>query len=69
MGVATKPQDDAKAMKDEYVKGATIADLAAKYNHSEQEVTDTVTAEPKADELPTQADEDSKPTDETKKGK
>lgn len=69
MGVDTKPQDDAKAMTTEYVKGTTIADIALKYNHTEQEVTEVVTNESKVEEQPTQAQEDSKPAVETKKSK
>ena len=43
MAVSNKPSDDAKAMTEEYVKGVSIADIAAKYNHTEQEVEAVVT--------------------------
>jgi Mor family transcriptional regulator len=69
MGVNNQPQDDAKAMTAEYVKGATIADLALKYNHSEQEVETVVTKDADTEELPTQAQEDSKPAEAPKKDK
>lgn len=44
MAVNNQPKDDAKAMTDEYVKGATIASLAEKYNHTEHEVEAIVTS-------------------------
>lgn len=69
MGVNNKPQDDAKAMLDEYNKGVTIASLALKYNHSEQEVFEVVTKEADVAELTTQAAEDNKPATADKKGK
>lgn len=74
MGVTNKPQDDAQVMTDEYIKGVTIADLATKYNHSEQEVTDVVTNVAPTKDLPTQTQEDRKEVEaveavEPKKGK
>lgn len=69
MGV-NKPQDDAKVMTSEYIKGATISDIAAKYGYSDQEVLEVVTKDVAQDEnLPTQAQEDAKPAEETKKAK
>lgn len=38
MSGQNNPQDDAKAMYAEYIKGATIDDLAAKYGHTNGEV-------------------------------
>lgn len=68
MGVSNKPQDDAKAMKDEYVKGATVSFLADKYNHTEQEVVDVVVNDADVPEPVTQLSEDTKPA-ESKKDK
>lgn len=70
MGVSTKPQDDAKAMTDEYVKGATIADLAVKYNHSEQEVLEVVTKDGEAEPTVLQAEQPTEvPAEEVKEEK
>lgn len=68
MAQNNKPSDDAKAMTDEYIKGASINDIADKYNHSveavERIVTNPVTDEPVA-QTPAVADQ---PND-VKKGK
>src|SRR5688500_7012810 len=58
MALSNKPQDDAKVMIDEYQKGATIDDIALKYNHTTEEVEGIVT-KPVTDEQPvTQAELD-----------
>lgn len=38
MAENNKPQDDATAMKAEYVRGVTIDELAEKFNHTAAEV-------------------------------
>jgi hypothetical protein len=70
MAVNNKPQDDAKVMKDEYVKGATIDDIALKYNHSSQEVADIVVTEATdEDQTVLQADQEEAEAKPAKKGK
>jgi uncharacterized membrane-anchored protein YitT (DUF2179 family) len=59
MALTNQPKDDAKAMTDEYVKGVTIADIAAKYNHTEQEVTTVVTKDVDTEQQTTQLSQDS----------
>jgi hypothetical protein len=68
MGTTDKPQDDAKAMKAEYIKGATIDELAGKYNHTSKEV-EAIVVDEVADPAPnpTQAELDAEPA--AKKGK
>lgn len=71
MALTNKPQDDAKAMKDEYNKGTTISFLAEKYNHSEQDVYNVVVTDATEDVAPvTQVQEQAETTAaETKKDK
>lgn len=51
----TKPQEDAKEMHAEYVKGTTISFLAQRYGYTEQEVYDMVVREAVIEPLVTQA--------------
>lgn len=61
MAVNNKPEDDAKAMTQEYVKGVSIDALSEKYNHTTEEVEAIVTTPVAVDEpLPTQVELDSK---------
>lgn len=61
-------KDDAKAMADAYVKGATIDDLAAEYGYTPLEVSQVVVKEPADTTTVLQSDESQKP-ETTKKGK
>jgi hypothetical protein len=71
--------NDTKAWKDEYVKGASIDEIALKYDASAAEVeTAVVTPDEGAEELPAQSDFEETPVEtkaeepvpaKTKKGK
>lgn len=63
-------KDDVMILKDKYVKGATIDDLADKYGYTPLAVSNAVVDDvPAPSELPTQAELDAEPAKTVKKGK
>ena len=69
MPVKSSPDADADAMRNEYVKGVTIDDIAEKYGHTPHEVAAIVVREVEDEPVLTQADIDNNPPTSTKKGK
>jgi hypothetical protein len=63
MSVNNKPRDDAKAMTDEYITGATIDSIALKYNHTAEEVEAIVTHPVGEETQVTQAELDNTPAE------
>lgn len=69
MSDTTVSKDDSKALRDAYIKGATIDDLAVEYGYTSLEVSEIVVKEvPASDGNGLQADQP-EPAQPTKKGK